>query len=122
MKRSTRRMLWIGVVAATAVAAIPTIQALGSGSVTATFAASSDWGTGHETKVTITNGSSDTISTWTLEFDLPSDTAMSSFWDADVVRTGNHYVAVKKSWAGSIAPGATGTWGYIGAGSFVNPT
>jgi chitinase len=45
-----------------------------------------------------------TVSTWRIEFDLPSGTTISSFWDADVTSSGNHYVAVKKSWAGGLAP------------------
>ena len=38
---------------------------------------------------------------------LPAGTTMSSFWDADVVRSGDHYTATKKSWAGALAPGAS---------------
>ncbi|MBN1173039.1 MAG: cellulose binding domain-containing protein, partial [Micromonosporaceae bacterium] len=121
MKRSVRRALLAGIVIAAAAATVPAIQAFGAGSVTATVVASSDWGTGHEAKVTVTNGSSETVGTWTIAFDLPAANAISSFWDADVVRTGDHYVATKKSWAGALAPGATQTWGYIAAGAFRNP-
>ncbi|BCB83939.1 chitinase [Phytohabitans suffuscus] len=105
-----------------AVAAIPVASAFGAGSVTTQFTASSDWGTGHEVKVTVTNGSDASVATWRLEFDLPSGTTISSFWDADVTRTGNHYVAVKKSWAGAIPPGGSQSWGYIGTGAFRAPT
>ena len=121
MKRSVRRTLWIGVAVAAAAATIPAMQAFGSGSVTAAFVAASDWGTGHEVKVTVTNGTSDAVDTWTINFDLPSGNAMSSFWDADVVRTGDHYVATKKSWAGSLAAGASQSWGYIATGAFASP-
>ncbi|MFG1890704.1 glycosyl hydrolase family 18 protein [Micromonospora sp. NPDC049051] len=121
MKRSLRRALWVGAVMAVTVATVPMASAFGAGSVTAGFAKVQDWGTGHETRVTITNGSSAAVSTWRIEFDLPSGTSISSSWDADVTRTGDHYVAVKKSWAGSIPAGGTFSWGYNGTGAYKAP-
>jgi chitinase len=121
MKRSLRRALWAGAAVALAVAAVPVTAALGAGSVTTTFAAASDWGTGHEAKVTVTNGSDASVGTWRIEFDLPAGTTISSFWDADVTSSGNHYVAVKKSWAGALAPGASFSWGYNATGGFKAP-
>ncbi|MEU8254859.1 glycosyl hydrolase family 18 protein [Micromonospora inaquosa] len=121
MKRSLRRALWAGAVVAVTVAAVPVTTAFGAGTVTTTFTKAQDWGTGHETKVTVTNGSSATVTTWRIEFDLPSGTTISSAWDADVTSSGNHYVAVKKSWAGSLAPGASFSWGYNGTGAYKAP-
>ncbi|TCB97909.1 chitinase [Micromonospora zingiberis] len=121
MKRSLRRALWVGAVVAVTVATVPMASAFGAGSVTTSFTRVQDWGTGHETRVTITNGSSASLSTWRVEFDLPSGTNISSFWDADVTRTGNRVVAVKKSWAGALAPGASFSWGYNGSGPYAAP-
>ncbi|MGN9804212.1 glycosyl hydrolase family 18 protein [Micromonospora sp. L32] len=121
MNRSLRRALWAGAVVALTVAAVPVTSAFGAGSVTATFAKAQDWGTGHETRVTVANGSSASVDTWRIEFDLPSGTTISSFWDADVTSSGNHYVAVKKSWAGPLGPGASFSWGYNGTGAFKAP-
>ena len=121
MKRSLRRAFWAGAVVAVAVAAVPITSAFGAGTVTTTFAAASDWGTGHEGRVTITNGSSASLPTWRIEFDLPSGTSIGSFWDADVTSSGNHYVATKKSWAGALAPGASFSWGYNGTGPYRAP-
>ncbi|SCG47449.1 glycosyl hydrolase family 18 protein [Micromonospora coxensis] len=121
MKRSLRRALWAGAVAALTIAAVPVTSAFGAGSVTATFTRAQDWGTGHETRVTVANGSSANVDTWRIEFDLPAGTTISSSWDADVTSSGNHYVAVKKSWAGPLAPGATFSWGYNGTGPYKAP-
>ncbi|WBB67232.1 glycosyl hydrolase family 18 protein [Micromonospora sp. WMMD812] len=121
MKRSLRRALWAGAVVVVTAAMAPVATAFGAGSVTTTFTKVQDWGTGHETRVTITNGSDATVSTWRIEFDLPSGTSIGSSWDADVTRTGDHYVAVKKSWAGGIAPGASFSWGYNGTGAYKAP-
>ncbi|RIV38422.1 glycosyl hydrolase family 18 protein [Micromonospora radicis] len=121
MKRSLRRTLWVGAVVAVTVATVPMTSAFGAGSVTASFARVSDWGTGHETRVTVTNGSNASVSTWRIEFELPSGTSISSSWDADVTSSGNRYVAVKKSWAGALAPGASFSWGYNGTGAYRAP-
>ncbi|MET8906972.1 glycosyl hydrolase family 18 protein [Micromonospora sp. NPDC004551] len=121
MKRSLRRALWAGAVVALAVAAVPMATASAAGSVTATFTKVQDWGTGHEAKVTVTNGTGASVDTWRIEFDLPAGTTISSSWDADVTSSGNHYVAVKKSWAGPLAAGASFSWGYNGTGAYKAP-
>jgi chitinase len=122
MKRSIRRTVIAGVAVLTALALLPALRALGAGTLTATFVAAADWGNGHETRVTVTNGTTATIDTWRIEFDLPAGTSMGTFWEADVVANGNRYVATKKSWAGALAPGASQVWGYIATGAFRAPT
>ena len=118
MKRSLRRALWAGAVVALAVAAVPMATASAAGSVTATFAKvaglgdrSRDEGDRHQRhqRHASTPGASSST--------CPSGTTISSFWDADVTSSGNHYVAVKKSWAGPLAPGASFSWGYNGTGA-----
>jgi len=121
MRTSVRRALWAGVAAVVVAAAVPVAAAFGAGTVTTTFAASSDWGSGHEVRVTVANGSTAALAAWRIEFDLPAGTTMSSFWDADVTRTNNHYVAVKKSWMGPLNPGASVSWGYVGTGAYRAP-
>jgi chitinase len=101
---------------------VSTVNANAAGTVTATFVATSDWGTGHEVRVTVTNGTSAAVNTWQIDFDLPSGTNITGFWDADVTHTGTHWTAVKKSWAGPLAPGASFSWGYDASGPFRAPT
>ncbi len=105
MRRSVRRGLLAGaVVAALAATAVPAVNAMAAGSIAATFTASSDWGTGHEVAVKVTNGSDAAVATWSITFTLPASTSISSSWDADVTRSGNTYTAVKKSWAAVLPP------------------
>ena len=122
MKRSWRRALVAGAIVATAVAAVPAVQAFGAGSVTVTFTSTSDWGTGHEVRVSVVNGTDTPLNDWSIQFALPSGTSLSSSWDADVTSSGGTYTAKKKSWAGALAPGASYNWGYIGTGGFKSPT
>jgi chitinase len=116
MRRSVRAGLWSAAALAVAAALVPAARAFSAGEVTAQFVLASDWGTGYEGHYTIINGSSAAITSWRLEFDLPSGGSISSFWDADMTHSGNHYVAVNKSYNGTVNAGASVTWGYIGAG------
>jgi chitinase len=86
-------------------------------SATATYAEVSDWGTGFEGKWTVKNTGTTSISSWTVEWDFPSGTAVTSAWDADVTGSGTHWTAKNKSWNGSLAPGASVSFGFNGTGS-----
>ncbi|MGW0579953.1 glycosyl hydrolase family 18 protein [Streptomyces sp. NPDC002920] len=86
-------------------------------SATATYTKASDWGTGFEGKWTVKNTGTTAISSWTVEWDYPSGTSVTSAWDADVTSAGTHWTAKNKSYNGSIAPGASVSFGFNGAGS-----
>ncbi|MDQ0993077.1 glycosyl hydrolase family 18 protein [Streptomyces sp. V3I7] len=88
-----------------------------AGSATATYTKSQDWGTGFEGKWTVKNTGSTTISSWTVEWDFPSGTSVTSAWDADVTSAGTHWTARNKSYNGSLAPGVSVSFGFNGAGS-----
>ncbi|MCX4988409.1 MULTISPECIES: glycoside hydrolase family 18 chitinase [unclassified Streptomyces] len=84
---------------------------------TATYAKTQDWGTGFEGKWTVKNTGTTAISSWTIEWDFPSGTSVTSAWDADVTNSGTHWTAKNKSWNGSLAAGASVSFGFNGAGS-----
>ena len=84
---------------------------------TATYAKTQDWGTGFEGRWTVKNTGTTAISSWTVEWDFPSGTSVTSAWDADVTSSGTHWTAKNKSYNGSIAPGASVSLGFNGAGS-----
>ncbi|KOV53708.1 chitinase [Streptomyces sp. AS58] len=86
-------------------------------SATATYNKTQDWGTGFEGKWTVKNTGTTTLSSWTVEWDFPSGTSVTSAWDADVTSSGNHWTAKNKSWNGTLAPGASVSFGFNGAGS-----
>jgi chitinase len=119
MKRSVRNGLIVAAALAVAGAIVPivTTTANAAGNLSATFTVDQDWGTGWGATYKVTNGTASTINGWTLEFDLPAGGQITSFWDADVVRTGQHYVAKNKSWAPTLAAGASFSWGMNGSGA-----
>ncbi len=86
-------------------------------SATATYAKTQDWGTGFEGKWTVKNTGTTTLSAWTVEWDFPSGTSVTSAWDADVTSSGTHWTAKNKSWNGTLAPGASVSFGFNGTGS-----
>ncbi|MGW0146834.1 glycosyl hydrolase family 18 protein [Streptomyces sp. NPDC003333] len=86
-------------------------------SATATYSKPQDWGTGFEGKWTVKNTGTTTLSSWTVEWDFPSGTSVTSAWDADVTSSGTHWTAKNKSWNGSLAPGASVSFGFNGTGS-----
>ncbi|MFF0472837.1 glycosyl hydrolase family 18 protein [Streptomyces sp. NPDC004284] len=85
-------------------------------SATATYTKSSDWGTGFGANWTIKNTGTTTISSWTVEWDYPSGTSVTSAWDATVTSSGTHWTAKNVGWNGTLAPGASVSFGYNGAG------
>ncbi|MFF3602072.1 glycosyl hydrolase family 18 protein [Streptomyces sp. NPDC002463] len=86
-------------------------------SATATYTKTQDWGTGFGANWTIKNTGTTTISSWTVEWDYPSGTSVTSAWDATVTSSGTHWTAKNVGWNGTLAPGASVSFGYNGAGS-----
>ena len=87
--------------------------------VTATFSKVQDWGSGYEAKMTITNGTGATIAGWTVAFDLPSGSSVGSYWDALLTSSGNRHSFRNREYNGTLAAGASTTFGFIGSGSGV---
>ncbi|MER5876749.1 glycoside hydrolase family 18 chitinase [Streptomyces sp. NPDC060235] len=85
-------------------------------SATASFTKTQDWGTGFGGQWTVKNTGTAAISSWTIEWDFPTGTSVTSAWDADVTHSGNHWTAKNKSYNGTLAAGASLSFGFNGAG------
>lgn len=86
-------------------------------SATATYTKVSDWGSGFEGKWTVKNTGTTTITSWTVEWDYPAGTAVTSAWDATVTSSGTHWTGKNVGWNGTLAPGGTATFGFNGTGA-----
>ncbi|MFF8608382.1 glycosyl hydrolase family 18 protein [Streptomyces sp. NPDC015346] len=84
---------------------------------TATYTKVSDWGSGFEGKWTVKNTGTTTLSSWTVEWDYPAGTTVTSAWDATVTGSGTHWTAKNVGWNGTLAPGATVSFGFNGSGT-----
>ncbi|WP_206304650.1 cellulose binding domain-containing protein, partial [Streptomyces sp. B27] len=85
-------------------------------SATATYTKKSDWGSGFEGQWTVKNTGTTALSSWTIEWDYPSGTRVNSAWDATVTNSGTRWTAKNLGWNGSIAPGASVSFGFNGSG------
>ncbi|MFB6481423.1 glycosyl hydrolase family 18 protein [Streptomyces virginiae] len=85
-------------------------------SATATYTKVSDWGSGFEGKWVVKNTGTTTLSSWTVEWDYPAGTSVTSAWDATVTSSGTHWTAKNLGWNGTLTPGATASFGFNGAG------
>ncbi|MFI1417278.1 glycosyl hydrolase family 18 protein [Streptomyces sp. NPDC020731] len=86
-------------------------------SATATYAKTQDWGSGFEGKWTVKNTGTTALSSWAVEWDFPSGTKVTSAWDATVTNSGDHWTAKNLGWNGTLAPGASVSFGFNGSGS-----
>ncbi|WP_030763301.1 cellulose binding domain-containing protein, partial [Streptomyces griseus] len=87
-----------------------------SPALTAAVARASVWSSGYGADVTVTNGGDAPASGWTVEFDLPEGTAVSSHWSAVKTQNGRHYTFTNVSWNGTVAPGAAQSFGFNASG------
>ncbi|GHC48526.1 chitinase [Streptomyces cinnamoneus] len=85
-------------------------------SATATFVKTSEWGTGFQGQWTVKNTGTSPLAGWTVEWDLPSGTAIGSYWDALVTTSGAHHTAKNREYNGTVAPGASVTFGFVATG------
>ncbi|WP_425841399.1 glycosyl hydrolase family 18 protein [Streptomyces fractus] len=97
--------------------ATPSHAAADASTVTATYAKTQDWGSGFEGKWTIKNSGTSAVSSWAVEWDFPSGTKVTSAWDATVTNSADHWTGKNLSWNGSLAPGASVSFGFNGTGS-----
>lgn len=87
--------------------------------VTVQYVTTQDYGTGFTGEIKITNGGTQPINGWTLEFDFNRN--LNSIWEAQIVsRVGNHYAIRNVSYNGTIAAGGSVTFGFNGTPGNVN--
>ncbi|MEV7887116.1 glycoside hydrolase family 18 protein [Streptomyces sp. NPDC002817] len=88
-----------------------TAQAAGVG---AAYTRTSDWSTGYTAQYVVTNNSGETEKDWTLEFDLPSGSGLSSLWNAESSVSGQHVTVRPAKWdTEGLAPGKSVTVGFV---------
>ncbi|GLY23270.1 hypothetical protein Misp04_30020 [Micromonospora sp. NBRC 101691] len=126
MRRPVPRLLLAAVAALAAITATTLVVAAPAQAAgpTATLVRTADWGTGWEGRYTITNGGPTTITSWQVAFALPSGTTLGSYWDATLTSAGGRHTFTNRSWNGTVAPGASVSFGFLvtGSGSPVNCT
>jgi cellulase/cellobiase CelA1 len=91
----------------------------GSGACRVAYTANS-WNNGFTGTVTVTNTGSGTINGWTLGFSFPSGQQITNAWNATVSQSGSSVTARNASYNGTLAPGASTSFGFQGTHSGTN--
>ncbi|MEE4542117.1 cellulose binding domain-containing protein [Streptomyces sp. V4-01] len=81
--------------------------------VGAAYSKTSDWTTGYTGQYRITNSTGSTLNGWTLSFDLPAGTSISSLWNGDHTVSGQTVTVRPAGWNATIAPGASVEVGFV---------
>ncbi|MFE7325697.1 cellulose binding domain-containing protein [Streptomyces sp. NPDC057565] len=93
-------------------------------SVGAAYTRTSGWTGGYTGQYVVTNDTGTTQSDWTLEFDLPAGTRVSSLWNGEHTVNGSHVTVRPASWNKELAPGTSVTVGFVTTsdGTAADPT
>ncbi|MGW1090526.1 glycoside hydrolase family 18 protein [Streptomyces sp. NPDC002596] len=93
-------------------------------SVGAAYTRTSGWTGGYTGQYVVTNDTGTTQSDWTLEFDLPAGTRLSSLWNGEHTINGSHVTVKPASWNKELAPGTSVTVGFVTTsdGTAADPT
>ncbi|MGN9908790.1 cellulose binding domain-containing protein [Phytohabitans sp. LJ34] len=91
----------------------------GSG-CTATYAVTGQWGGGFQAEVRVTAGSS-AIRGWTVTWTYANGQRVTQSWNATVTTSGSTVTARNVDYNGTLAAGATATFGFLGSWTGSNP-
>ncbi|MCG5466120.1 glycoside hydrolase family 9 protein [Micromonospora sp. NPDC053740] len=83
--------------------------------------ATTDWGGGFTANVSITNTGTTAINGWTVRFSFPGGQSVSQGWSATISQSGAAVTATNLSYNGTIAAGASVSFGFNGTYSGANP-
>lgn len=94
------------------------------GCLTVRTVRTSVWSSGYGMDVFVKNNCAQPTVSWTVQFDLPSGTTVSSSWSSVRTRSGQHWSFTNVAYNGDIAPGQEESFGFnaSGAGLPVNIT
>ena len=115
--KSTKLALAAFGTAAVGVAALLVVSpATAATAASATLSIDSNWGSGYQAKYTVAAGTS-ALTSWKVEFDLPSGSSLGSYWDALDTPSGQHHSFSNREYNGNVAAGASTSFGFLVSGS-----
>jgi endoglucanase len=109
-----RRILRNALVAASAIAVgVLGLAAVGTppagaqtGSCSAAYSVTSDWGSGFTAAITVTDSGSSAITGWTLTYTYTGNQTLTEGWSGNWSQSGETVTVTNESWNGSLAAGA----------------
>ena len=85
----------------------------------------SSWSGGYQLQFTVANSGTAAISSWRVGFSFAGTQTIANSWNATVTQSGAAVTATNASYNGSLATGASTTWGMLVNGTdqpLLNPT
>ncbi|MCA6092176.1 cellulose binding domain-containing protein [Streptomyces sp. SCA3-4] len=111
------KLAGVGVVVAFATGAAFTLTGTASAApVGAAFSRTGSWAGGYTGQFVVTNGTGKALNGWTLTFELPAGTKITSLWNGKHTVSGRSVTVEPESWNAALAPGASVTVGFVAAG------
>ncbi len=92
----------------------------GGGACTATYSLVNSWSGGYQGQITVTAGSSG-LSGWKVSWTFPGSQQISQMWNATYTQSGANVTATSMSYDGTLAAGASTTFGFIANGTSAAP-
>jgi predicted carbohydrate-binding protein with CBM5 and CBM33 domain len=89
----------------------------GNAGCSASYATASSWSNGFQGTVTVRNTGSSTIGSWMVHWMFPGSQTITQIWNGTSTQTGSLVTATNVNWNGTIPPGGSTTFGFLGAGS-----
>src|ERR1700733_9296962 len=80
--------------------------------LSASYQAGTSWGTGYSGQYTITDPGTAAVTGWTLGFQLPGGTSISSLWDGSYIDDAGQVTVTSDSWDSTIQPGGSVSVGF----------
>ncbi|MEU9323938.1 cellulase family glycosylhydrolase [Streptomyces canus] len=87
----------------------------GTAACTASYSVSSDWGSGFNAEVKVTNSGSTALSSWKVTWTWPGSQKVTSMWNASYTQTGSTVTATSASHNGAVPVGGSASFGFGGA-------
>jgi endoglucanase len=87
----------------------------GTATCTASYSVSSDWGSGFNAEVKVTNSGSTALSSWKVTWTWPGSQKVTSMWNASYTQTGSAVTATNASHNGAVAAGGSASFGFGGS-------
>ncbi|MFE9746515.1 cellulose binding domain-containing protein [Saccharothrix saharensis] len=87
----------------------------------ATARVTSSWQGGFQVDVTVTNTGTARLNGWTVTWAKSGDQTINSLWNGRLTQTGTSVSVDDVGWNGTLAPGASGSFGYTASGAASTP-
>ncbi|NUR93496.1 MAG: cellulose-binding protein [Nonomuraea sp.] len=99
----------------------PTVSPTTGGACTATFKNVGQWQGGFQGEVTVKNTGAAPLATWNASWTFGNGQQVTQLWGGRLTQSGAAVSVRNETWNGSLAPGATATFGFLASWNGANP-